>query len=187
MNQVDEIYKNKRWQKKIHKNDESPVAPSLYGEITKEGVQCIIDEFKLFFEDKQCVFYDLGSGAGKMVLHVAVSCEIKKSIGIEYYEDRVLSAIAEVPKYNYMSAFPPEFHQADLFNFNYEDATVMYVDCTNRQLFEMVKDNFRKKIPNGCLFLYRGEKMWGDAGVVRGEFCSPTTYSKSRSLRWIMF
>jgi hypothetical protein len=75
---------------------------SLYGEITEKGVNQIIDNLKkhkLITHDG--LFIDLGSGYGKMVLHMAMFDEIKESHGIELLESKAEHAnllLNELPK-----------------------------------------------------------------------------------------
>ena len=51
-----------------------------YGEITYESLKTLIDDLKLTDKD---VFYDLGSGVGKVALQVFLGSPVKKSAGIE--------------------------------------------------------------------------------------------------------
>ena len=56
-----------------------PFSPEVYGETSFQFIQQMIDEFKFGDND---VFYDLGSGVGQVVLHVAAATKCK-CIGIE--------------------------------------------------------------------------------------------------------
>jgi len=51
-----------------------------YGEITYEGMKALYQALD-FQEDD--VFYDLGSGVGKLTLYVALKGEVKRSVGLE--------------------------------------------------------------------------------------------------------
>lgn len=56
-----------------------------YGEITPEGVSLLIAEFGMKEGD---VFYDLGSGVGKVAVQVYLEVPVKKSVGIELSKTR---------------------------------------------------------------------------------------------------
>lgn len=56
-----------------------------YGEITPEGVSELIAEFGIKQGD---VFYDLGSGVGKVAVQIYLESPVKKSVGIELSKTR---------------------------------------------------------------------------------------------------
>lgn len=56
-----------------------------YGEITPEGVSDLVVEFGLKPGD---VFYDLGSGVGKVAVQVYLESPVKKSVGVELSKTR---------------------------------------------------------------------------------------------------
>ena len=125
--------------------------PSLatYGEFTENGTNSLINEFKNYF-NSDTIFYDLGSGMGKMVLHIGMQCGVKKSIGIEFCDKRHQVAVDLQEKYasNYNNIY---FYNKDMFKQNISDATVVYVDNTVLNIKENIK--IYNKIPSGCLFL----------------------------------
>jgi hypothetical protein len=51
-----------------------------YGEIPYDSAAHILDDLKLSSHD---VFYDLGSGVGKLVIQVSLTTPVKRSVGIE--------------------------------------------------------------------------------------------------------
>jgi len=55
-------------------------AHEQYGEIPYDSAAHLLDDLQL---SRQDVFYDLGSGVGKLVLQVYMSTPVKRSIGIE--------------------------------------------------------------------------------------------------------
>ena len=63
------------------------VGTDIYGEVIKLGTDNLINHFPSYF-NPSTVFYDLGSGLGKMVIHIGLQCNIKKSIGIEFSKER---------------------------------------------------------------------------------------------------
>ncbi|MBM3468034.1 MAG: hypothetical protein FJX71_01215 [Alphaproteobacteria bacterium] len=56
-----------------------------YGEITYDSASHILNDLDLTKND---VFYDLGSGVGKLVLQVYLTTPVKKSVGIELSKTR---------------------------------------------------------------------------------------------------
>jgi hypothetical protein len=56
-----------------------------YGEIPYESAAHILDDLHL---SKQDVFYDLGSGTGKLVLQVYLATPVKRSVGVELSKTR---------------------------------------------------------------------------------------------------
>ena len=122
-----------------------------YGEVTQKGTNALVNHFQKHFNNNT-VFYDLGSGLGKMVLHIGLQYNIKKSIGIELSKERHQGAIDLKEKYaknkNNIQFYCKSFLDHDL-----SDATVIYMDNTcyphpiNIQIFN--------KLPKGCLLCYK--------------------------------
>lgn len=62
---------------------------SLYGEITEKGVNQLIEKLREHrYLTNQTTFVDVGSGYGKMVFHMAMFDEIKRSKGIEFLKSK---------------------------------------------------------------------------------------------------
>lgn len=60
-----------------------------YGEITKKGVQTIIEKITKYKDIKESdVFVDIGSGCGKLVLQMAVKTNFRNLVGIEIVDIR---------------------------------------------------------------------------------------------------
>jgi len=77
----------------IKANERSSDSIALtYGEITWKGVNQFIDYLPRKI-NKDDVFLDIGSGRGKMVLHMALHTPVQKSIGVELFEARHEDAI----------------------------------------------------------------------------------------------
>ena len=52
---------------------DQPAKYSIYGEVTHRGVENILAAGRQYFDDPNGVFYDLGSGTGKLISHVALA------------------------------------------------------------------------------------------------------------------
>ena len=131
--------------------DESKVGSSIYGEITMKGVDLLVKKFETYFNEKT-VFFDLGSGMGKMVAHIGLKYNVEKSVGIEYSKERYEGSLHI--KENF---FPTQsnilFINDNFMNVDISDATVIYLDNTvfPNNLLEKKYD----EIPIGCLILYK--------------------------------
>ena len=138
---------------RIDTNDKALLANSshsLYGEIERKTVDNIVDHFKDHFQ-KDCIFYDIGSGLGKMVFHIGLKYDIE-SYGIElsknkhqgatYLKDKVCSENSNI-----------NFINKDFFKHDLSKANVVYFDNTimDDTFFNKVYD----KLSNGCLVLFR--------------------------------
>lgn len=138
-----------------HKNvnktnfDYMTVGSEGYGETGYVSFKLLMDTYDSYFNDNT-VFYDLGSGLGKLVFHVGMMSNAKKSCGIEYSKERYNVSIDNLNKY------PKEnisFINDSFLNVDLSDATVIYTDNT---LFPTNIDNaIYDKIPKDCIVFSR--------------------------------
>ena len=113
--------------KQINPSSESEYYSPLYGELTYRGTQSIIKSFSSYF-NKNTVFYDFGSGLGKMVIHLGnLIPPIKKSIGIEYSLGRYEGAV-NLAKDSRLDNDKIKFINGNFFTTDVSDATVIYID-----------------------------------------------------------
>jgi len=120
---------------KIHSSN----ASSYYGELSKQAVKIFIQESQLTDNDIVC---DLGSGAGKMVIQIAIESNAIKVIGIELSPTRYNCAVKSLEtlknieekqnnrnnKYNSNNKI--KFIEGDIIGENWNDATVVYCSWT---------------------------------------------------------
>ena len=133
----------------------SLVGSGTYGELTQKGVDAVVSKFKKYF-NSETVFYDLGSGLGKMVTHVGVQYGIKKSVGIEYSKERHECAL--YIKENYLGDYNNiEFICGDFNKVGFSDATVIYMD--NTAYPDAISEKIYEGIPSGCLLIYKRNRM----------------------------
>ena len=127
------------------------VAIETYGEFTRKGTESFIKYFKEHL-NKESVFYDLGSGLGKMVIHIGEATEVKKSVGIEYSRERHLVAFklkeTFASKNNRISLI-----NSDIFKQNLSDATIVYFDntCYSNEGCTQIYN----ALPPGCIITYK--------------------------------
>lgn len=133
---LDDLYKEK-WTAGLHcaksvkkygKKQGSPI----YGEFTRGGANQLIKHMtELNIIDKDKHFYDIGSGTGKLALHIAkdTGCFVT---GIEMVEERHDLAMEKYNKYkDKESALDKVSFINDKFqNVNLTDADVVYIDNT---------------------------------------------------------
>jgi precorrin-6B methylase 2 len=125
-----------------------------YGEITDEAVQIIINELKPTADD---VFYDLGSGIGRMTFKMYLDSPIKKAIGVELSPTRHANAMhikCELEKRGKIDKGRIlEFRNEDMMKTSIEDATIIYLAST------CLSNDFMKKITNRLAGLKKGLRV----------------------------
>jgi len=150
---LEEMYKTSPYLQFKNKTqfDEKKVGKETYGEITQIGTDNIVKKFKDYF-NSNTVFYDLGSGLGKMVIHIGLKYGVKKSTGIEYSKERHKGAL--FLKESYAKEHSNiEFHCGNYILHDLSDATVVYLDntCFPDEIFIKMYEGLTK----GCLVLYK--------------------------------
>lgn len=101
-----------------------------YGEIMPTATDQLIEHLRLGGDD---VFYDLGSGVGKVVLHVAMRVAIRRCVGVELARSRHRIArrmLEEVRATGLLRAGECELRCADFMRAPLGDATVVYTCST---------------------------------------------------------
>lgn len=101
-----------------------------YGEIMPTATDRLIEHLCMRADD---VFYDLGSGVGKVVLHVAMRAAIKRCVGVELARGRhriARGVLAEVRALGLLRARECELRCADFMRVPMLDATVVYTCST---------------------------------------------------------
>ena len=100
----------------------------IYGEITKSGVDTLLKEIKkrksITSDD---VFYDIGSGNGKLPIHIALISEFSKVKGIEISDIRYMYS-NHILKNTVGSIDNIEFINDDVKNIDISDATVIFIN-----------------------------------------------------------
>lgn len=181
---LDNIYKKSPYSKECRNQtffDEKKIGSPVYGEVTKNGTNSIVSKFKDYF-NKDTVFYDLGSGLGKMVIHIGLEYGVKKSVGIEYSKERHNGAIYLKEKY-VKDLSNIELICGDVLKNNLSDATVIYMD--NTVFPKEISKNIYKLLPKGTLILYK--KSLGIKGVIEKveENLVDRTYNQKK-LMWLI-
>jgi len=115
----------------------------VYGEIKKNG----IFELNNHIKSNGGVFYDIGSGNGKLLLQMAVISNFDRYVGIEIEKIRYLYSVDIKKQIGIENA---SFINADVLNTDISDASFVFINDL------MFNEEMRKKIleiiPSGCFF-----------------------------------
>lgn len=113
-------------EKAIYGSKGSPV----YGELTPAATGHLLEYLALGESD---VFYDLGSGSGKVVLQAAITAPARKCVGVELSATRVAESrrvLAEARRRGLLRARACGFREEDIMTTYLRDATVIYTCST---------------------------------------------------------
>ncbi len=131
--------------------DYNTVGSPGYGETGFDSIESIVNELNEHFNENT-VFYDIGSGLGKIVYHIGLKYNVKKSCGIEYSKERYQYSLSTKERFN-IDANNIIFINKNVLECDISDATVIYTDNT---LFPRnINESIYKIIPKGCLVISR--------------------------------
>jgi len=122
-----------------------------YGELTLGGMNTLVEELKL---QKNDVFYDLGSGVGKMPVYIYLTTPVKKAVGIELSPTRHAHAIKvkkSLEKKGMLdSARALNFLEKSMLDENLSDATIIYMSstCFSDELMKSITDKLTRENTN---------------------------------------
>jgi hypothetical protein len=146
----------------------------VYGEITKKGVETIIEKINKYRKvtDKD-VFVDIGSGSGKLVMHLGVKSTLKTLVGVELVEIRHKYA-----KHTYEQVSPIDdksifFINKSALDFDLSIATIIFINdvAFDNKLNESIYD----KIPRGCHFIT--SKLIPECKILKEEILLDNSWS----------
>lgn len=145
-----------------------------YGEVVYDTVRYLIQELKPTSRD---VFYDLGSGVGKMVVQMYLESPVKKSCGIELSATR--HACAEGVKAELKSQKLLDkkralvFIKGDFLQQNFSDATIVFMNslCFSEEVMRSIlkklargKNHMRvlssQRFPDDTPFVFKKTYSW---------------------------
>jgi len=141
--------------------DNAKLVNSTYGEMTFDGVEKMIQEAGVQPTDH---FYDLGSGHGRVTMHVFLKGGVKKAYGIEYYPERSYNSERALKKLYKM--FPDILDEDRLISYQIqnikdlhflEDATVLYMcsTCYPEDLLVIVYDKVKASKMIRCIVTHK--------------------------------
>lgn len=112
-----------------------------YGEILPKSVSAILEDLKLTEND---VFYDLGSGVGKVTLQVYLESPVKKSVGVELSPTRHAYAMKVYGKLKDAGKLQNNrdlvFLEENIMETKIDDATVIFLcsTCFSSELMDVL-------------------------------------------------
>lgn len=123
-------------EREVRENEGAP----LYGEITFGGLQKLFEHLSV---KKNDVFYDLGSGVGKVVMQAALTTSAARCVGVELSKTRNMQANQALETAQNMGLLPKgkevEFCNKNLLKYPLNDATIIYTCSTAFPEFLMQK------------------------------------------------
>ncbi len=127
--QFDELYQNVNgtYLSKLDRKKRPEALNLLYGEVTFEGFYQLLQLVKPKSKE---VFYDLGSGTGKALIIAAMTQNFSKLIGIETLPSLYQACEAVVNKYSELNPVNIQVHLADLLNYDFQEADVVFINAT---------------------------------------------------------
>jgi len=137
-----------------------------YGELLKSGVETLIEKINKYkrITDKD-VFVDVGSGSGKLALHLGIKSNIKTIVGVELLKQRY-----EYSKFIKNNILPDNksifFINKDIIDFDLSIASILFMNnvCFDN---EKVKDIY-DRLPKGCHIITA--KYIKDCKILKEEF-----------------
>lgn len=116
----------------------------VYGEITKIGVK----ELSTYLKNYKGVFYDIGCGNGKLLLHLSLISNFEKYVGIEISQIRINYAL-EINKI--LCQENVNFICDDILNVDISDANFILMD--DIMFSDDLRNSILEKIPTGCYYI----------------------------------
>lgn len=120
-----------------------------YGEIVYASIEKVIDILNLQKED---IFYDLGSGVGKVVMQVCMTTPVEKAIGVELSATRFNKSIEALSRFQALDPLRSvhcQYLHKDFSEVNLEAATAIFMcsTCYPNELLVVLADKFSKLKP----------------------------------------
>lgn len=138
----------------------------VYSEVLRTGVDTIISKINKYKKPtEKDVFVDVGSGCGKLVIHISISSNIKTLVGVELLAQR--HNYAKYIKQNIISDNNSVFFiNKDIKDFDLSIATIVFINdlCLDNRL---VLDIY-ESLPKGCHFML--SRKIDECKVMKEEF-----------------
>jgi uncharacterized UPF0160 family protein len=146
---IDELYKNaispyvvSTDERKQVEDLGKSISGATYGYIKYDSLKDILNYLKV---DESDVFYDLGSGSGRVVVQTALDSKAKKCIGIELSKTRHDTSIDTTKDVKKLTN-KIQFRNENILTADISDATIIYMcsTCFSPELLNGVVDNIKK-------------------------------------------
>lgn len=142
-------------------DQDKQLVKSTYGEIKYEGAMTVMNECNIGPQD---VFFDLGSGNGKMTMLVFVNGNVKKAIGVEFFPERYYNA--EKGLKNLYKMMPELLSEDRTLSYQLQnikdvyylgDATVIFMcsTCYPEELLQIVYNKIKESPNIRCIITHK--------------------------------
>lgn len=151
-----------------------------YGEIIRQGVDKIIEKINKYKSiNERDVFVDVGSGAGKVVLHMAIKSNFNTLVGVEIVPQRLRYAkkIQESVSVPHKSIF---FIEKDILDFDLSIANVVFMN--DLAFDDELSWKIYEKLSKGCHFITT--KRVNACKMLKEEFEVETSWSTKLKLSY---
>jgi hypothetical protein len=118
----------------------------VYGEIKRSGVDTLIEKISKYknITDKD-VFIDIGSGTGKLLIHMGIKSKFKTLVGLELQKDRL--EYSKIIKEQVLPEKPIFFLNKDVRDFDLSIGTVFFMN--DLYFDEELRNDIYNRIPKG--------------------------------------
>jgi len=137
---------------------------TTYGEVTEQGIYMLSERLKEYTKTHRAgsVFYDLGSGVGKVIIGIAALHPELRCVGIEIVPDRVRIANASLERIkqkNIRSRII--FHHGDFLSpdLNFRDAACLFISnlCFTENTNARLAEKITREAGAGCIVIVSRE------------------------------
>lgn len=150
----------------------------VYGEVSKKGVETLIEKINKYKKPtEKDVFLDVGSGCGKLVLHMAIKSDIKTLIGVEKVNQRNMYAKYIKEKVSPIEEKAIFFIEKNILDFDLSMASIVFINdvCIS----QFIVDKVFEKVKHGCHFITT--KELNQCKILKEKFSLDVSWIKSGS------
>lgn len=133
-----------------------PKFATTYGELTLEGIEGLVKEYKKVkkietYPTERQVFYDLGSGTGKIVMMVAALLPSLKAYGIELVKHRHEKALTALEQTNSKNNIT--FLHGSFLDYDIRDAGWIFISnlCFSNDMNKEIAEKIEKEVQKDTL------------------------------------
>lgn len=118
-----------------------------YGEVIRSGVEVIIEKINKYKKpNEKDIFIDIGSGSGKLVMHLSIKSDIKTLVGVEIVPQR--NRYSKWIKEKILADKSIFFIEKDIRDFDISIASIIFMNniCFDSELNDYIYNKARE----GC-------------------------------------
>jgi hypothetical protein len=124
----------------------------VYGEVSRKGADTLISKINKYKKPtEKDVFLDVGSGCGKLVLHLSIKSKIKTLIGVEKIHQRNMYAKHIKDQVSPIDDKAIFFIEKDILDFDLSIPNIVFINdvCIENSIINEIFD----KVNDGCHFI----------------------------------